>query len=267
MTDIVKWAKLAIGIGSVSFFVVVLTIGVVLLFVRPRGGRRWFVGLAVAYWFVSTPFGSMLLVRPLVGGFHSIEDVREAESARAIVVLGGGTRELKVGANVLAYPYESTTLRVLEAARVFKLLGGRPLVVASGGTAGVDQNTPEGEVIADALVTLGVPRDHIFVESVSRTTLEQALIVTRLLKSRGMERFVLVTSPTHMRRSVAAFRAQHADVVPSVSALLPEHSRPPGLFVPNGESLELSDSAVYDYAGLVYYWGRGWFTPAPSPSR
>jgi hypothetical protein len=66
-----------------------------------------------------------------------------------------------------------------------------------------------------------------------------------------------------MRRSVAAFRAQHAEVVPSVSALAPEHSRRPALLVPNDESLQISDAAVYDYAGLAYYWARGWFSPAP----
>jgi uncharacterized SAM-binding protein YcdF (DUF218 family) len=169
---------------------------------------------------------------------------------------------LKVGSELLAYPRDSTTLRVLEAARVFRLLDGRPIVVASGGKVS-QQRTPEGEVIAEALARLRVPRDRIIIEDTSLTTHDQAIVVTRLLKARGVDRFVLVTSPTHMSRSVAVFRAQHADIVPSVAPLIPERSRLRLFFMPNNDSLSVSEEAVHDYAGFVYYWARGWFRPAP----
>jgi len=35
--------------------------------------------------------------------------------------------------------------------------------------------------------------------------------------------------------------------------------------MPDGESLEIADSAVYGYAGLLYYWARGWFKPDSVP--
>ena len=117
--------------------------------------------------------------------------------------------------------------------------------------------------MAQALVSLHVPRERIVVEDVSLTTYEQASNVTRLLKSRGIDRFVLVTSPTHMRRSVAAFRAQHADVVPSVAAPSREREWKPPFFMPNEDSFQISRSAVYDYVAIVYYWARGRFTPVP----
>jgi uncharacterized SAM-binding protein YcdF (DUF218 family) len=261
--DIINWAKETLRLGNTAFILAILSVGLVLLFVRPRWGRRWMVAVVVAYWFVSTPLGSTLLVRPLVGGLHSLGDAREAGSVGAIVVLGGGIREMRVGSDSLAYPYDSTTLRVLEAARVFRLLDGRPLVVASGGTSGPDKRLAEGEVIADALIKLRVPGDRIIIEDMSLTTRDQAILVTRLLKSRGVDRFVLVTSPTHMSRSVAVFRAQHADVVPSLAPLVPERSRPQRSFMPNPSSLSVSDEAIYDYASFVYYWARGWFLPTP----
>ena len=31
---------------------------------------------------------------------------------------------------------------------------------------------------------------------------------------------------------------------------------------PGGDSLQLSDEAMYDYASTAYYWARGWFQPA-----
>jgi uncharacterized SAM-binding protein YcdF (DUF218 family) len=263
VTRLVTWAKDAYWVGDVAVFGVILVIGAILLFVRPRWGRRWVLATAVGYWWVSTPLGSMLLSAPLVRGFHALQDPAEARSAGAVVVLGGGIEELRAGSLALPYPSESSSLRVIEGARVFRLLSGVPLVVASGGTTIEGQRSAEGNVMAQALVSLHVPGDRIVVEVVSLTTYEQASNVTRLLKSRGIDRFVLVTSPTHMRRSVAAFRAQHADVVPSVAAPFREREWKPPFFIPNEDSFRVSRNAVYDYVALVYYWARGRFKPAP----
>jgi uncharacterized SAM-binding protein YcdF (DUF218 family) len=264
LTAIVNWAKNVLRLGNVGCIVVVAVIGAVLLFVRPRWGRRWIVAMTLAYWLLSTPLGSGLLVMPLARGFHPIEDPREAASAEAIVVLGGGTLEAHSRGDVLAYLYEATALRTLEAARVFRLLGGRPLVVASGGAPG-SHTTTEAQVIVEALVKLGVPRDRIIIEDESKTTHEQAIYVTRLLKSRGITRFVLVTWPTHLWRSVAVFRAQHADVIPSAAPLVSDAGPKWPFFLPNNGSLRLSDEAVWEYSAGVYYWARGWFRPQPSP--
>jgi uncharacterized SAM-binding protein YcdF (DUF218 family) len=261
VTDIVNWAKETLRIGNVEFILVIVAIGALLLFVRPRWGRRWIVTAASVYWFVSTPFGSTLLVTPLTRGFHSITHSDEAASVGAIVVLGGGIRDLKVGADALAYPYESTTLRLLEAARVFRLLDGAAIVVASGGRSQAGRRVSEAEVMADALSALNVPRDRILIEDRSLTTQEQAVFVTDLLRSRGVRRFVIVTSPPHMSRAVRVFRARQADVVPSVAGLVSDYGPRRRFFVPNDDSLEVSDAALYGYAGLVYYWARGWFRP------
>ena len=266
MIDIVNWAKESLRLGDIAFILVVLAIGAALLFLRPRWGRRWIVAVVVGYWIASTPFGSALLIIPLVRGFHSIEDPREAASAGAIVVLGGGIHAIRARTQALSYPWDSTSLRVLEGARVFRLLEGRPLVVASGGRTNALEQTSEGVLIADALARLNVPRDRIVVDDASLTTHEQAIIVTRLLGSRGINRFVLVTSPTHMARAAAVFRAQHADVIPSITALIPEHRRTPTFFVPNEESLQVSENAVYDYAGTLYYWSKGWFRATSAPA-
>ena len=64
-------------------------------------------------------------------------------------------------------------------------------------------------------------------------------------------------------RAAAVFRAQEADVVPSITALGPDRLRTPPFFLPNDDSLRASDNAFYDYAGILYYWSKGWLrTPA-----
>ena len=262
MTLIVDWAKDALRISSSPFIVVMVVAGAALLLIRPRWGRRWLIGFAIALWFCSTPLGSGLIARPLARGFHSIEDPREADSVGAIVVLGGGTHEVRAGPVRLGYPTDETALRIVEAVRVFRLLGGQSLIVVSGGKPRTAQDVSEAEVMAAGLAQLRVPSDHVLVDPSSQTTREQAIAVTRALLSRGIRRFVLVTSPTHILRSVLVFRAQGADVVPSAA---PETAALAGrrFFMPNDESLGLSDAAVYGYASIAYYWARGWFRPAP----
>ena len=258
MIDIVNFAKNSLRVSDGVLIVVVLAVGTALLYARPRLGRRWLTVAALLFVFLSTPLGSSVLTAPLVRGFQSIQDPKEAQSAGAIVVLGGGIRDLKVGAERLASPSEWTTLRLFEAARIFRLLGSRLPVVATGGFTAAGRRTTEAAVMADTLVDLGVPREQIVIEGESRNTHEQALHVTELLRARGINRFVLVTAPTHLWRSTIAFRAQNVDVVPSPSALLPDDAPRRRFFTPNIESLQTSDDAIYDYAALGYYWWRGW---------
>jgi len=78
-----------------------------------------------------------------------------------------------------------------------------------------------------------------------------------MLAARHIDRIVLVTAPTHMRRSLATFRALGIAAVPSASRLRTDH-RVPGSLWPDRESLVISDNVVYDYVGWVYYRLRGW---------
>jgi len=262
VTDIVTFATNALRLSNPALIVVILAIGVALLFLRPAAGRRWMAVFFVAFWLVSAPAGSSLLLVPLARGFHSIRDAKEARSAGAIVVLGGGIRDMIVGSDAFAYPGDGTTLRVLEAARVFRLLGGQSPVIVSGGRTAAARRTTEAGVMAAMLATLGVPPDHIVAEERSANTHEQAIYVTRLLRSRGIDRFVLITSPMHMWRSWTVFRAQGGDVVPSPAALLPDYVARRTLVTPNNDSIQISEQILHEYVGIVYYWTRGWFRPA-----
>ena len=53
---------------------------------------------------------------------------------------------------------------------------------------------------------LGVPADRIVVESISTSTWENARRTAPLLRSKGVERILLVTDSLHMRRAEGCFR-------------------------------------------------------------
>src|SRR5437764_4914466 len=199
MLSILDFLKATLRPSSISCILALLTPGVVLLSIRPlaRWGRRWIAAVAVFYWVLSTPAGAGLLARTLVGPYRPLASGDQARGARVIVVLGAGSFNMRAAGRQLTSIGMEAGLRVLEAARLFELLDA-PLVIASGGLTEHDPAAaPESIALRRALVEVGIPADRILLESESKTTRDEAVIVKRMLAERGVTTFVLVTSPTH----------------------------------------------------------------------
>src|SRR5436190_356487 len=90
---------------------------------------------------------------------------------------------------VLALLTPDAGLRVLEAARLFELLNS-PLVIASGGVIEDDRAAaPESVALQRALIDLGVRPDRIVLESDSKNTRDEVILVKRMLAERGATDF------------------------------------------------------------------------------
>ena len=237
----------------------VIGAGVAMLFWRRtwRVGRAWLATALVGFWLIATPIGAWLVSLPLAGATPPrLTSPDQARGAQAVVVLGGGIISY-VDAGIALDDLGDSAPRVIEGARVYRLLGD-PLVVVSGGnTEHLDPPRTEAAAYRDAMIRLGVPPARILVEDQAMTTREEALRLKPMLASRRIERIVLVTAPTHLSRSLAAFRAVGIDAVPSASALFTHQEGHRSLW-PDHESLMISDNALYDYAGWLYYRLRGW---------
>ena len=246
--------------GSPFAVVLLFGIGIVWLYRRPaqRAPRRYLLVVLLGFWFAATPMGAGLLTWGLGHGLTSVTTRDEARGADTVVVLGGGARTFTTGEAIIGVPSTPSILRALEGARVAKLIRAR-LVIASGGRPRPDlQLRPESQILREALIEAGVGPERIVEESTSKTTREQALFIAPILRAHGVGRLVLVTSPTHMRRALAAFRSEGLYVVPSVAAVRSTHIDRPLFLWPNAESLSASDDTIYDYAATLYYWWRGW---------
>jgi uncharacterized SAM-binding protein YcdF (DUF218 family) len=236
----------------------VFGIGVALLFWRrsSRIGRSWLTIALLGFWFVSTPTGARLLSAPLVSAAQRLESPDQAAGAQAVVVLGGGIVSHVADGFALDDLGESAA-RVMEGARVYRLLGD-PLVIVSGGnTERLDPPRAEAAAFRDAIVRLGVPVSRVVVEDQGLTTREQAIILRSMLAARHIDRIVLVTAPTHMTRSLATFRALGVNAVPSASRARTDPGAQWSLW-PERQSLVASDLAVYDYVSWLYYRLHGW---------
>ena len=238
---------------------IVLTIVAVWWWRRPSSRWPWrlLVAALVFFYLATTPMGANLIMFPLTHGLTQIRTREEARGADTVVILSGGVDTTRAGGVVLTQLSTSSTLRVLEAARVYKLIGAR-LAIVSGGIA--DERVelePESRHMADALVAAGVPAPNIALDVLAKDTFDHPRTIRPILERQHVQQFVIVTSPMHMRRALAVFRKAGFDPVPSVTLLRSDHLEPPPFFVPNDDSQLLSNAAIYDYIGWVYYWVRG----------
>jgi uncharacterized SAM-binding protein YcdF (DUF218 family) len=246
--------------SHIACILALLAPGTAMLFVPrfARWGRRWVGAVALFYLLISTQAGAGVLAWSLTGAYRPIASADEARGAKVVVVLGSGSVNLRAAGRQLSSVTVDAGLRVLEAARLFDLLNG-PLVIASGGVTEHDPAAaPESLALQRALIDAGVRPDRIVLESESKNTRDEAVIVKRMLAERGLTEFVLVTSPLHMRRSVLAFEQQGMHPIPSTSPLVPDSSGGRSVLLPSEVWLQVSDSAVYEWLARGYYWWNGW---------
>lgn len=248
--------------GSESFLLLALVIGVVLFNIN-SATRKWgaggLVAVAVLYLLMSVPTVAGAFERALMDSSQPIREAAEAVGAETIVVLSGGSVTYRARGGEINELSDSTSLRVLEAARLYELLGAAQIVASGGADAVVGTLTPESVPMLEELVAAGVPPDRIWLESHSGSTREQAENLARLLKGEGLERFVLVTSPIHMRRALAVMRANGLDPVPSPSAQHSDgHIVTRGGLLPHPAALDASHAAMREALALAYYALQGW---------
>lgn len=263
METLIEFIKEFLIPGSIPFLLVGLLIGMVLLYRRgasDRWGRRWLTFLLAFYWLLSTPFLALSLEHLLGRGYGSLDAYTPIEEIQAVIVLGGGSDTYRVGAREVNVLSEASILRAMEGSRLYFALED-PWVIVSGGTnERARMLTPESEPLRDLLISADVPSERILLESTSGNTYEQALNLKPLLERVGVERFVLVTSPSHMRRSMATFQAEGLSPIPSTSAQHPdgflEGFSP---LLPNHDALHTSRMVFREIMALVYYALSGRF--------
>lgn len=212
----------------------------------------------------SNAWVSSLLMQSLEWQQISEEELPKAE---AILLLGGSTR-------VPAPPRQTIEIteagdRVLYAAHLYKA-GKAPLIIATGGRIAWLKNpsSSEADSMKNLLVEIGVPASAIIEETQAVNTYENALYTKEILEQRGIKKSLLVTSASHMPRSLRVFQKQGIDVIPAPTDFLVtqvdwEHlqSTPQATvlnLLPSADHLKQTTQAIKEYIGMVVYWLKGW---------
>jgi uncharacterized SAM-binding protein YcdF (DUF218 family) len=226
---------------------------------RSTAARRAAIVAAAFYLAASVYIVSATLALPLTHG-QTLFASRVGGRGAAIVLLGGGGERVGGADRALSRMSRAEALRVLEAARVFALVSPDWIISSGGPDPSEPLVQPSSIVMRDALVGLGVPPERIRLESTSRTTHDEAVLIAPMLRSLGAERAIVVTSPIHMPRALGAFRAV------GVNALAAPAPDPEGFaawrqrWLPTDGGLDYTADLAHEVVGLPYYWARGWWT-------
>ena len=249
---LVKLASLAIY--PLNFSLLLGLLALLLLGLKRRRAALVFVLSSFAWlWtFSSAAMANFLmdyLEEPFTQTIMSV--VPEAE---AIVLLGGATRGDTQRAQVPDLNQRAD--RLVHAVALYKARKA-PLVVVSGGSP--VGGRPEAAQMRDLLMLMGVPLRAMQLERESRTTRENARYAGELLRERGVQRILLVTSAFHMRRALPLFENEGLDVVPAPTDFqrLADSGFVPG-WLPGVGNLARSSEALHEIIGYWFYRWRGW---------
>lgn len=224
---------------------------------RPIAGTRCIAaGLGVILIF-SNPLVGDAFLGSLENDYQAAPVVSYAP-ADVIIVLGGVTAspmgprlEVEVGEGFDRLLHGVRLLRAERAPRL--LLSGGSIGYLSG------SDIPEAHSMAALAQQVGVSSDQLVLETQSRNTHENGANSARILRERGWQRAILVTSAAHMTRAMGVFQRQGIEVVAAPADFL-VGGRPlsPMRLMPDVNALYMSTKAAKEYVGRFIYWLRGY---------
>lgn len=249
-------------------FVWLLLVLFLILSRKQTQGRklRWIVVIAVIVIFLTgNRWTPAILARSLEWRYFPPE---EMPANSMVVLLGGGTESRQ-------YPRQMPEIngagdRVLYTVKLYQD-GVAGKILLSGGNiswSGSRTTTPALDM-AELLFLLGVPQEKLILQEQSQNTAEDAYYSAAMLKEMGINKIILVTSASHMLRSVALFEKQGLEVTPAPAdytitlenwEALWKPSFPELLvgLVPSAENLSSLNYLLKEYLGFAIYRLRGW---------
>jgi len=202
---------------------------------------------AVLLYLMSLHLVSGALLRPLEKSHPPL--MQPPVDARAIVVLGGGVRDLSwIGLG--PEPSETSLERTVQGVLLYRAKR-IPLVVVGGSGDPARPDLREADAMARVASGLGVPKRDILIEKKARNTIESAKAVKTMFPGK---RIILVTSASHMKRAAGMFAKQGVDAIPAPTGYRSEQQRfSLSLFLPTAGALNLSSRALAEYMSLAWY--------------
>lgn len=231
-------------------------LGVALSFTRyQKAGYRLSGGVILFLLLVGFSPISLLLALPLETRFPPL--ATDTPAPDGIIVLGGMLDERSSSRHNQPVLNDAAE-RLTEAVRLRRLYPHARLVFTGGSAALRGSLHTEAEHVQKFWNDLGVDQNGVIYEDRSRNTFENAIFTRDLVKPGPKERWLLVTSATHMPRSVGIFRKAGFNVIAD-----PVDYRTTGMAHDWSLNLRASDNfvltevAVHEWIGLVAYWMTG----------
>lgn len=236
-------------VSPLTVVIILLVIGTLLLWFYPkrRSGKILVTIGAIYLCLTSFSFLPDLCLIRLERKYPSNYGVLYYENLKKIqyiVVLAGGhvgDPEIPITSQ---FTYEGL-VRLIEGIRWFKSSGPKKIILSGG--VGVDPIS-NAELMLKLSMELGVKREKIILEKESKNTYEEALFIKSIVNE---EDFLLVTSASHMPRSVGLFEKFGMSPVPLPTGhLVKKYGRNVSL-LPDALNLYKMDIFFYEILGIV----------------
>jgi uncharacterized SAM-binding protein YcdF (DUF218 family) len=233
----------------ITHAVIICVIGLLFVLIH-----RYRIGLGIValgvFWVTSCAMPVFVdhLQRGLEGSY-AFRPASTYPAEDAIVVLGGdipshGNGDWNDDIDLTATTRAGFGYLLFEAKRA-------PLILLSAGEGGALH-------MARMLEQQGVPSAAILIEDRSTTTYENAHYSAAILRHKGIQHVLLVTSASHMPRAFASFRKQGLDVLPAPAGSSWRDSlRNIHQWRPQRTELWRCSHILHEYIGLWIYELRG----------
>ncbi len=254
-------------LSPVGIMVVLLVLGLLFSFSRRyyiAGRRLLLTGVSLYLIYLFSPLSEVLILN-LEKLYVPLAAPPSGATIDRIVILSD------YGEEHAAYPVtgtlsRETVSRLVEGIRLYRLLPGSKLVSSGGVMRPGDR--PVGALMADFLAQMGIPRGDLLVEDSAMNTFENMANSKAFV---GTKPFILVTTASHMRRSVAVAHKLDMQPVPAPASFwtrqyYPSDANPVDWATtllrhcvhPSQERLIQLQAAYHEYAGYVWYRLRGY---------
>ena len=254
--------------GIIAFF---LLAGLILC--RSLRSKNILMGILLAFVFISgNKLPGAFLIRSLEQTYPAYDG---SEKADAIVVLGGGTVTRSSPRQIVEV--NGAGDRIFYAAQLYRdgkapkiLLGGSYINWRDGEVLSEDGiSSPASEMKELMAGFFGISETDLIIQDRSVNTAEEAAYDAEILKEQGLNKILLVTSATHMRRAVPLFEKQGLEVIPAPTdysysdqewqnLLHFDLSTAYTFILPSASSMHALENAMKEYIGYFVYQLKGW---------
>jgi len=195
---------------------------------------------------------SNILLKSLEYKYPPVLNSTNIADVRWVVVLGGGHTS-DSALPMTSQINEGTLVRLVEGIRLHKMFPGSKLILSGGA---VFDPVPNAKVMADVASILGVEERDIVLESESKDTKDEARLIKEMV---GDDKFVLVTSASHMPRSMELFEKQGMKPIPAPTDYMVKERQgiSPAMFYPSATGIIKAERAFYEYLGFAWAKLRG----------
>lgn len=216
--------------------------------------RRWLAvgGIGVLLFFSLEPVSNAL--------YRSLESpplrTYRAGTTYDVVILLGGITDERAEETWGERAFNENNERLLETYDLLRT-GAARFTIISGGSLAPSPRV-EARVLADQLIAWGIAPERVIVEDHARNTHENAVLSAAIVRARGWQSVLIVTSACHMPRAYGCFRAEDLPVDTLPVDFRSYGSAFTGGLLPRADALAQSTVALREWFGRWTYRVRGY---------